>query len=141
MKYLPALLLLLLAPVACSSERSTDAPVTEEAAAAQGLPDRDPELARRLVDEDNALLLDVRTPEEFAEGYAEGATNIPVQQLADRLSEIEQLLEGDHQRPIVVYCRSGRRATRAKEMLLEAGFSKVTNLGGLTDWTGPRTQP
>lgn len=105
-------------------------------APASGLPDGDPELARRLVDE-GALLLDVRTPEEFAEGHASGARNIPVQQLAERLGELEQLLDGDRRKPIVVYCRSGARASRAKSLLLESGFDQVSNLGGLSSWTGP----
>ena len=106
----------------------------EGAAAEAGLPDHDPKIARKLVREQGALLLDVRTPEEFAEGHVEGARNIPVDEVASRIDEIEKLAGGDRTRPIVVYCRSGRRAAKAKATLLEHGFTKVSNLGGLADW-------
>ena len=138
---LPATVLVLLFAVACGGEVQPDTAQAPdpEAAGPEKLPDRDPELALRLVAEEGALLLDVRTPEEFSEGFAEGAVNIPVQELEARIAEVTELLEGQQDRPIVVYCRSGRRSTTAKEILLEAGFGRVTNLGPLTAWTGPHT--
>lgn len=104
----------------------------------QGFPagpyaDRDPKLAKQLVDQ-GALLLDVRTPGEFAAGHVEGAVNITHTEVADRLDEIRELQGGDAHKPIVVYCRSGRRSGIAKQDLEEAGFDRVTNLGGLSDW-------
>lgn len=69
-------------------------------------------------------LIDVRSPEEFAEGHAEGARNIPVQELAQRLDEI------DRANPVAVYCRSGRRSATAAKLLSASGFGPVTDLGG-----------
>ncbi|PKN56153.1 MAG: rhodanese-like domain-containing protein [Deltaproteobacteria bacterium HGW-Deltaproteobacteria-14] len=102
-------------------------------AAATALPDYDPELAWRLVKEERAVLLDVRTPGEFGAGALPGAVNIPVQQFKARLAEVERLTGGDKQRAVVVYCRSGRRSGIAKEMLLAAGYDRVTNAGGIGD--------
>lgn len=78
---------------------------------------------------EGAVLLDVRTPEEYREGHIEGARNIPVQQLAQRMSEV-----GPPDRPVVVYCRSGGRSQTAAEMLLRAGYQDVFNLGPMAAW-------
>lgn len=104
------------------------------AAASSGLPDRDPPLARQLVEQEHAILLDVRTPGEFAEGALPGAINIPVQELKARLAEVEELTGADELHAIVVYCRSGRRSGIAKEVLLEAGYDRVTDLGPIGNW-------
>jgi phage shock protein E len=98
------------------------------------LPDYDPALAYKLVTEEHALLLDVRTPQEYQQGHVPSAKNIPIQEFSSRLHEIEVLAGGDKTHPIVVYCESGGRAARAKRILAGAGFTKVTNLGGLRDW-------
>ena len=94
------------------------------------LPDRDRALAHRLIEQENGLLLDVRTPEEFASGHPEGALNIPHDQVAARLAE----LGDDKDRPVVIYCMKGGRAGLAKDVLVANGFSKVTNVGGLSDY-------
>ena len=73
-----------------------------------------------------ALVIDVRTPGEYGSGHYKGATNIPVNDLAARLSEI-----GDRQKPIVVYCASGARSGQAAKILVAAGFRDVTNAGRL----------
>jgi rhodanese-related sulfurtransferase len=104
------------------------------AASGEALPDRDPELARRLVREEGAVLLDVRSSEEFAGGHVQGAVNIPHTEIGDRIDEIERLTGGDASKPIVVYCRSGRRSGIAKETLTGRGYRRVTNLGGIADW-------
>ena len=77
------------------------------------------------------FILDVRTPNEFYEGHVPGATLIPVQQLADRVNEIE-----DHKNsPVFVYCRSGNRSIVAAQILIRNGFKKVYNLkGGIREW-------
>lgn len=75
------------------------------------------------------FILDVRTPEEFRTGHLVGATNIPHDQLMERLREIP----GDHSTPIVIYCRSGRSSELARELLTEVGYTKAVNAGGLTD--------
>ena len=69
-------------------------------------------------------LLDVRTPEEFAEGHIEGAVNINVEEIHLRYDEIPTDL------PIVVYCRTGRRSGIASEMMAGEGFSNLYDIGG-----------
>jgi rhodanese-related sulfurtransferase len=79
--------------------------------------------ARRLVAR-GAVLVDVRTPAEFAEAHPRGAVNIPVETLKARLAELPR------GKPIVVYCHSGARAGAATMVLREAGFD-VHNVGSL----------
>ncbi|NVB38131.1 rhodanese-like domain-containing protein [Pseudenhygromyxa sp. WMMC2535] len=97
--------------------------------------DNDPKLAKRLVDA-GALLIDVRSPDEFASGHVDGAINIVHTQIRSESQRIRELQGGDLERPIVVYCRSGRRSGMAKDDLLAAGFTRVSNLGGVDDWPG-----
>ena len=78
---------------------------------------------------DGALLLDVRTPVEFAAARLDGAVNIPVHELVARLDEL-----GDRQRSVVVYCRSGVRSARAKRLLAARGFASVHDLGPMSRW-------
>lgn len=131
-------LALVVAPLACSSPEPTaaaSAPASAPAsAAASSLPDRDPALAHRLVEQEGALLLDVRSPQEFAQGHLPGAHNVPHTEIDARVAEVEALVGGDRGRAIVVYCRSGRRSGIAKQSLLGHGFGRITNLGGIGDW-------
>ncbi len=73
-----------------------------------------------------ALLVDVRTADEFSAGHLEGALNIPHDQVAARLAEFGP----DKSRDVVLYCRSGHRAGLAEAVLSENGFSAVFNAGG-----------
>jgi len=76
-------------------------------------------------------LIDVRTPGEFAQGHAPGATLIPLDQLQQRLAE----LSGSKDKPIALICRSGARSARAQAILEKAGFSKTINVeGGMNAW-------
>lgn len=74
-----------------------------------------------------AQVVDVRTPQEFGAGAYPGAINIPLQVLASRLNELSR------DRPLVVYCASGARSAAAARLLQQAGFTQVTNGGGLAD--------
>ncbi len=77
----------------------------------------------------NTQFIDVREPDEVAEGTLPGTVNIPVGMLADRLGEL------DSSRRTVVLCRSGGRSTQAAEILTAAGFGDVINLeGGMLAW-------
>src|SRR5690606_30277111 len=76
-----------------------------------------------------ALLVDVRTPEEFAMSHIEGARNIPVGAIDQHASELAA--QG---KPIVLYCRSGAGASRAQQILREAGAPEVYNLGAMSRW-------
>src|SRR5262245_18697667 len=96
---------ILAASMACGESitaKAAASPATEG-----GLQDRDPELAHRLVAK-GALLLDVRSPEEFESRHIEGAVNVPVGELDEGMHKIDTLTGGDKTRSIVVYCRTGR---------------------------------
>jgi phage shock protein E len=113
---------------ACSrSESPAPAPTTASTT-------KDPAAARKLV-ADGAIVIDVRTAEEYGEEHLPQAINIPVQELPDRMPEIEKLVAGDKARPIVVHCAAGPRAAKAKAKLDAAGYSNVINGGGLDDLT------
>jgi phage shock protein E len=70
-----------------------------------------------------AQIVDVRTPQEFSQAHAKGSRNIPLDQLAGRISELER------SKPVVVCCASGARSSMAKAMLERAGFLSVHNAG------------
>jgi rhodanese-related sulfurtransferase len=107
--------------------------VTALALAAWALRDAAPDasvqpdaLAALLAGDDAPLLLDVRTPEEFAEAHVPGATLVPIQELESRLGE----LDAYKQRGIVAYCEVGGRAGKAAELLRAKGFTNVRLLDG-----------
>jgi rhodanese-related sulfurtransferase len=86
------------------------------------------ELAER-VKTNHLKLVDVREPHELQISHLPNATNIPLGQLAARLSEL------DSAEDMVLFCKSGARSTRALELLTSAGFKKVKNLkGGINAW-------
>jgi phage shock protein E len=74
-----------------------------------------------------ASVVDVRTPEEFRQGAYPGAVNIPLQVFAQRMGEI------DRKKPVVVYCAAGGRSAKAAALLQAAGYTDVSNGGGLGD--------
>jgi uncharacterized membrane protein YdjX (TVP38/TMEM64 family)/rhodanese-related sulfurtransferase len=90
-------------------------------------------LRRRLESEGNLLVLDVRTTEDFTgeQGHIDGAVNIPVEELQQRMDEL-----GDHmERPVAIVCRTDRRSAKAALLLTEAGFADVHVVrGGMTKW-------
>jgi hydroxyacylglutathione hydrolase len=73
---------------------------------------------------DHLFVLDVRTPEEYAEGHVPGAVNVPHDQLASRLAEVPK------DKDVVVYCRSGRRSALATDVLAANGYTRVSHLEG-----------
>jgi len=90
-----------------------------------------PEIAyKQLQQEKNIILLDVRTLEEYNEKHIPGSLLIPV----DVLKETVEELIKDKETKLFVYCRSGNRSTIAAEILVELGYTKVFNLGGINDW-------
>jgi len=76
------------------------------------------------LDQEKTVLIDVRTPEEFSLGTIEGAKNIPVDELRNRLSEIPQ------DREIIIFCQVGLRAYFARRILRQKGFKNIKNLSG-----------
>ena len=74
-----------------------------------------------------AMLIDVRSSQEYAQGHIEGAVNIPY----DQLDALIDAIGSDKQRPVVVYCRSGNRSGKAMADLQAKGYSRVHNATGL----------
>ncbi len=114
---------------ACSKSESPAPPPTS---AKPAKPAKDPDTARKLIAGD-ALVIDVRTPDEFGEGHLPRATNIPIQAFAQRIAEVDKLTGGDKTKPLVVYCASGNRSGKAKQQLEAAGYTQVVNGGAFDD--------
>lgn len=90
-----------------------------------------PEEAKTLMDtETNYIILDVRTPEEYAEGHIPNAVNLDHEDIS---SKAEAMLP-DKDALLLVYCRSGRRSKIAAEALVELGYSNIKEFGGINDW-------
>jgi thioredoxin len=87
--------------------------------------------AKAFIEKNNPLILDVRTPREYYSGYLPGAVLIPLQQLTERVSEIEKYKDKE----VLIYCRSGNRSTVAGEILIQKGFKKIYNIrDGMRGW-------
>ena len=82
--------------------------------------------------ESGYIILDVRTPAEFAEKHIPNAINIPNENIGT--DEISQLPNKDQL--IMVYCRSGRRSKEAAEKLVKLGYTNIVEFGGILDWKG-----
>ena len=90
-----------------------------------------PDEAKALMDsEDGYIILDVRTPEEFAERHIEGAILIPDYEIGERAESILT----DKEQLILVYCRSGRRSKNAANELATLGYTNIKEFGGINDW-------
>lgn len=88
-----------------------------------------PQELRRLLAADGCFLLDIRDPEELADGRISGSVPVPMERLEEKLSGMRKDL------PLVLYCRTGRRSRAAAQALREAGFADVRSLtGGLEAW-------
>lgn len=88
--------------------------------------------ARKRLDEDpNIILLDVRTQKEYGSGHIPGAVCLPVETFGD--GDLTALLP-DKTAEIFVYCRSGRRSSQAAKVLASQGYTSVTDFGGILDW-------
>ncbi|WP_304426877.1 rhodanese-like domain-containing protein [uncultured Adlercreutzia sp.] len=86
---------------------------------------------REYRDTEGAVLLDVRTPQEFAEGRVPGSVNIPLQELNRVAAAVP-----DPATPLFVYCLSGGRSGQAVSALQSAGYTTVKNIGGMSGYTG-----
>lgn len=89
-------------------------------------------LSARLQQHDSSLVvLDVRTPQEFAVGHIPGALNIPYDQLPARILELPDAADKD----VVLYCATGKRTRMAIDRLREHGYSRLLHLeGDFADW-------
>ena len=126
---------LLAAVVVLVGCNQTPAPSTAPSAAAAsaappsaaGVERVDGPAAKKLV-QGGARLVDVRTPAEYAAGHIEGAVNVPV-------DTVEGSDLGAKDQPIVVYCASGKRSSRAAAALRTKGYAKLYDLGPMSAWS------
>ena len=90
------------------------------------------EAVAMMAEEADYLILDVRTPEEFAAGHIPNAINIPNEEIGTA-----QILElPDQGQLILVYCRSGNRSKQASEKLAALGYTNIVEFGGINSWPG-----
>ena len=78
-----------------------------------------------------AVLLDVRTPQEYREGHIPGSQNVPLQQL-DKVEEVTE----NKDTGLYVYCHSGARIRQAVSLLQAMGYTNVHNIGGIAAYSG-----
>ena len=90
------------------------------------------EAVTMMEEETDYIILDVRTPEEFAEKHIPNAINVPNETIGE--NEIPELTRKDQM--ILVYCRSGNRSKQASEKLVKLGYTNIYEFGGINDWTG-----
>ncbi|HHU48871.1 MAG: rhodanese-like domain-containing protein [Caldicoprobacterales bacterium] len=87
--------------------------------------------AKSIIDnEDDIVILDVRTKQEYDQGHILNAVLIPDVNLKD---EVEEIIP-DKNIKILVYCRSGRRSAASAKLLIEMGYKNVYDFGGINDW-------
>ena len=95
---------------------------------------RQPNINQGVVDYHNtpdAVLLDVRMPQEYREGHIPGSKNVPLQQL-DKISTVAN----DKETALFVYCYSGGRSRQAVSRLQHMGYTNVQNIGGIAAYSG-----
>jgi len=80
---------------------------------------------------ENAVLLDVRTPQEYREGHIPESKNVPL----DNLSRVVQVV-ADKDTKVFLYCGSGSRSSQAARRLRQMGYTDVTNIGGIMTYSG-----
>ena len=114
--------LLLLSGIACHAEASPAGTITPD------------EITRKLKAPNPPVILDVRTRDEYSAGHIDTALNLPHDELERRLGEIPGSKSGE----IIVYCRSGKRARIAEDILVGNGYTNVRDLAGhWQGWSGP----
>lgn len=96
-----------------------------------GIPSLSPYAATQLLNDGEALFLDVRDEKEFKTGHIKGARSMPVNELDKQAHDIEKYKERD----VVVYCDNGMRASRVTGKLKKLGYTKLSTIaGGLAQW-------
>ncbi len=90
------------------------------------------EAMQMMQEQTDYLIVDVRRPDEFAEGHIAGAINVPSDDITDDMPE----LLPDKEQTLLVYCRSGNRSKEASRKLADIGYTKVYEFGGINTWEG-----
>lgn len=111
-------------PIATAGEPAVATAAAPAPAAAVALMSQEALLEHLSRHPDHLYVLDVRTPQEYAEGHVPGAVNVPQDQLASRLAEVPK------DKDVVIYCRSGRRSALAADVLAANGYSRLSHLEG-----------
>jgi rhodanese-related sulfurtransferase len=116
-------------PASAAETTPAAAPAAKPAAASVTPMSQEQLLEHQAKHPQHLFVLDVRSPEEFKEGHVPGAVNIPYDQMAARLTEVPK------DKDVVLYCRSGRRAGIAAEVLQANGYTRLSHLeGDMTAW-------
>lgn len=140
-----AAVMLAVMPMTACSDKSDASSASEKSAAteaetanpiAEGYRQISQEEAQKMMDtEKDYIILDVRTPDEYAEGHIPGAICISHDSIpTDDIPELP-----DKDQLIMVYCRSGRRSKLAAEQLVAQGYTNVVEFGGINTWSGAIT--
>lgn len=88
--------------------------------------------AQAMMDAGNVTVIDVRTPQEYADAHIPGAINIPLESIgSEKPAELT-----DTDADLIVYCRSGVRSKQASDKLVALGYQHVNDMGGIIDWHG-----
>ena len=90
------------------------------------------EAMQMMQEQTDYLIVDVRRPDEFAEGHIAGAINVPSDDITDGMPE----LLPDKDQVLLIYCRSGNRSKEASRKLADIGYTKVYEFGGINTWEG-----
>ncbi|GAA0107157.1 MULTISPECIES: rhodanese-like domain-containing protein [Clostridium] len=90
----------------------------------------DAQEAKKEMEKNEVIILDVRSEEEYNSGHIENSILIPI----DKLEEEAENILNDKNKKILVYCRSGNRSKKASNILLEKGYTNVYDFGGIKDW-------
>lgn len=120
MKYIPLLLSLILVGCSAQQPQASFRQISMEQAVIM------------MAEEENYIILDVRTESEFASGHIPGAILIPNETIGTE--EIVQLPDKDQL--ILVYCRSGNRSKQAADKLARLGYTNIVEFGGINSWPG-----
>lgn len=86
--------------------------------------------ATRMINKEDALVLDIREASEFKEGHIANAMNLPYASLAQRMSELDK----HKSRPIILVCKTGQTVSTASKMLKEKGYNALRLQGGMMEW-------
>jgi rhodanese-related sulfurtransferase len=90
-----------------------------------------PEEMQAILETEDMQLVDVRTPKEYKEGHIKNSQNIDY----NSPTFDEDISKLDKTKPVILYCKSGKRSAKCSEKLIKAGFEKIYELeGGITEW-------
>lgn len=129
--FAPAVILLTLAGCKNPAQENADAGQVEEAVQEASISDVSVEAAQSIISENEIVILDVRTPEEFEAGHIANATNVNFKS-ADFAENLSKLDRNAH---YVLHCKSGGRSSKALEVMKEQGFQKISHMNnGFDAW-------